>query len=265
MEAHEALDYWRCRASRAFRQTVPSGPAAETSDACMGLMQQYEPILRNWCAALHVFEATRGNHLTTRDETGLKILKIHQYMHLILIEYIKLGVTDRRLWDTYEPLFERIVDLAADIVSSAQGVDCLSLSPLELEALSREGRLRPSFTLDMGFIGPVFNVAVLCRNPDIQQNAIRILSCASRQEGCFNSHVYATVAEQAIAAEAASFENEVSLLQLLPELKRSESGRVQVHNVCEEVEMVYTKLGQRGVQVDIPLPAMTVMADLVGL
>ena len=269
MEAHEALDYFRCKASREFRENVTNEPGAETSEACLSLIRQNEPILRNWCAALNTFETTRGTHLTTRDETGLKILKIHQYMHLILLEYIKLGVTDRRHWDTYDPLFERIVDLAADIVNSAQGIDCLSLSPLELEALSTQGRLRPSFTLDMGFIGPVFNVAMLCRHPGIRDKAVCILRCASRQEGCFNNHVYAVVAEQAIAAEIdiVAQEKEVSLLKLLPELKSSIPGRARAF-VCprvEAVERVYMELGQRGVRVDVPLPAMTAMADLVGL
>ncbi|KAK5674294.1 hypothetical protein LTS12_029623 [Elasticomyces elasticus] len=267
MEAHESLEYFRCKAAREFRDKITNEPGAETSDAYVGLIKQYEPILRNWCTALDTFENTRGQSLTMRDETGLKILKIHQYMHIILLEYIKLGVTDRSVWDTYDPLFERIVDLAADVVNASHGVDCLSLSPSELEELSQEGRLRPSFTLDMGFIGPVFNVAMLCRHPGIRHKAVTILRCASRQEGCFNSHVYAVVAEETIAEEAVSQDKEVSLLKLLPELRRYEPGRAQV-SVCSKVdavEKVYMKLGQRGVKIDVPLPAMTVMADLVGL
>lgn len=239
----------------------------------------YEPILTKFSTVLSTFEQTRQTLLTPREQIGLKILKIHQNMQRIRLEYAKLGVTDQESWDKYNHIFAEMVELAAYVVDSTHGIDCLSLSPAQLENLSNQGLLKPSFTLDMGIIGPVFNAATLCRDPVIRRRAVQVLRSASRQEGCFNSHVCAVVAEQAIAIEEAAAAGPASgsLLRILSELEKYELASI---TQCSEVpdaarltyvyprvdavqKRVYMRLGQRGVDVDVPLTKMTLMMDMV--
>lgn len=239
----------------------------------------YEPILTKFSTVLSTFEQTRQTLLTPREQIGLKILKIHQNMQRIRLEYAKLGVTDQESWDKYNHIFAEMVELAAYVVDSTHGIDCLSLSPAQLENLSNQGLLKPSFTLDMGIIGPVFNAATLCRDPVIRRRAVQVLRSASRQEGCFNSHVCAVVAEQAIAIEeaAAAGPASESLLRILSELEKYKFASV---TQCSEVpdtarltyvyprvdavqKRVFMRLGQRGVDVDVPLTKMTLMMDMV--
>lgn len=198
-------------------------------------------------------------------------------MQLVRLEYAKLGVSDQGSWDKYNHIFAEIVQLAASVVDSTHGINCLSLSPSQLENLSNQGLLKPSFTLDMGIIGPVFNAATLCRDPVIRRKAVQVLRSAARQEGCFNSHVCAIVAEQAIAIEeAAAGTASGSLLRILPELNYKFASITACSEVPDAARLtyvypridavqkkVYMRLGQRGLDVDVPLTNMTVMMDMV--
>lgn len=266
-EARDIFEYYRCKA---VRDTTECNTQAE-------LLHIYEPILTKFFTVLSTFEQTRQSLLTPREQIGLKILKIHQNMQLVRLEYAKLGVTDQSSWDKYNHIFTDIIELAASVVDSTHGIDCLSLSPSQLEKLSNQGALKPSFTLDMGIIGPVFNAATLCRDPIIRRKAVQVLRSAARQEGCFNSHVCAVVAEQAIAIEeAAAAGTSGSLLRVLPELKHKFASVAACSEVPDAARLtyvypridavqkkVYMRLGQRGADVDVPLTDMTVMMDMV--
>ncbi|BCS23764.1 uncharacterized protein APUU_40208S [Aspergillus puulaauensis] len=280
-EARDIFEYYRYKAAR--DETTLDGTESDTNAQ---LLRIYEPILTKFLTALSTFEQTRQTLLTPREQIALKILKIHQNMHLARLSYAKHGLNNQASWDRYNPIFSEIVDLAASVIDTTHGIDCLSLSPAQLENLSNQGLLKPSFTLDMGIIGPVFNATTLCRDPLIRRRAVQVLRSASRQEGCFNSHVCAVVAEHAIAIEEAAAAGAVSgsgsgsgsgsLLRILPELEKYKFASV---TACSEVpdaarlsyvyprvdavrKRVYMRLGLRGVDVDVPLMKMTLMMDM---
>ncbi|KAL4928000.1 Zn(II)2Cys6 transcription factor domain-containing protein [Aspergillus undulatus] len=284
-EARDTFEYYRYKADRDFRDNAGTGPSCETTAEFATLLRSYDPLIRKFCTTLHKFEHTRGERLSAREQIGLRILKIHQAMQRIRLEHAQLRRTEQVSWDRFNPVFEEIVNLAAYVVDSTHGVDCLSLSPSQLEQLSNTRHFKPSFTLDMGIIGPVYNVATLCRDPFIRRKAVRVLHSASRQEGCFNSHVCAVIAEQAIAIEETAAlrispdSESVPLLQTLSglQLQDYQAGRI-TH--CSEVpenarllfvyprvdpveKKVYMRLSQRGVDVDVPLPAMAAMGDMM--
>jgi hypothetical protein len=221
----------------------------------------------------------------------VKILKIHTYMHRIRLEYAKLGVSDQMSWDSYNHLFDEMVSLAASVVDQTNGVECLSLSPSQLDALSRDGYLKPSFTMDLGINGPVFNVATMCRDPIIRRKAVRVLRAASRQEGCYNSHICAVVADYAIAAEEGAATNLLTAsdkYETGPSLRRP-PGTLEPTNqglgaiahsyqVPEEARLtyiyprvdgarkkVYIRLCKGGVDVDVDigLPATSAVTDIM--
>jgi hypothetical protein len=193
-------------------------------------------------------------------------------------------------WDRYNHHFDEMVSLAALVVDHTNGVECLSLSPSQLDALSRDGYLKPSFTMDLGINGPVFNVATMCRDPVIRRKAVRVLRAASRQEGCYNSHICAVVAEYAIAVEEGAA---TALLVPSDSYREGPSGQlpgpmfatnqglgliIHSYQVPEEARLtyiyprvdaarkkVYIRLCKGGVDVDVDigLPATSAVTDMM--
>ncbi|KAL4965817.1 Zn(II)2Cys6 transcription factor domain-containing protein [Aspergillus stella-maris] len=286
-EARNIFEYYRYKAARDLRDKVGTDHNIETTSAFTALLQSYDPLIQQFSTSLHQFEQTRSENLTPREQIGLKILKIHQNMQLIRLEYGKIGVSDQVSWDKFNWLFEEIVNLAAYVVDSIHGIDCLSLSETQLEELSRQGKFKPSFTLDMGIVGPVYNTATLCRDPYIRRRAVRVLRSASRQEGCFNSHVCAVIAEHAIAIEEAAaaairrYSDRVHQMipNILPSLKKFQA-QAETITYCSEVpeaarlvyiyprvdavgKKVYMRLRQGGVDVDVPLTDVAVVEESV--
>lgn len=182
---------------RNIMQAVSIGKAPETSEY---LFEQIGSSVPRWCAAFARFEESR-KHLPDREQNGLKIVKIHQLHMLMYYEYARASEraihrNERSLfsWDDYNDQFAEIVSLAASVVGN-----CYRTQP------SPEGnRIQPLFCLDDGVLAPLYEVATLCRDPTIRRRAVSILRSAPRQEGLFNSHLLAMVAEKAIAIEEAA-------------------------------------------------------------
>ncbi|KAL4793034.1 hypothetical protein BDV19DRAFT_380354 [Aspergillus venezuelensis] len=285
-EARDIFEYYSYKAARDLRNKVGTDDRVETRPEFTAVLQSYDPLIQQFSSSLHQYEQTRSESLTAREQIGLKMLKIHHNMQLIRLEYGKLGVSNQVSWDKFNWLFEEIVNLATYVVDSTHGIDCLSLSQTQLEELASQGRFKPSFTLDMGIVGPVYNTATLCRDPYIRRRAVRVLRSASRQEGCFNSHVCAVIAEQAIAIEEAAAaiirKNPDLVHRILPDnipaLREFES-QARTITSCSEVPeaarlmyiyprvdvagKVYMRLCQRGVDVDVPFSGVAVVEESV--
>lgn len=128
----------------------------------------------------------------------MKIVKIHQLHMMMYYEYAR--ASERALyskkrslfsWDDYNDRFAEIVSLAAAVVGNSHAT----------HSLLRVDQMQPVFCLDDGVLAPLYEVATLCRDPTIRRRAVDILRSAPRQEGLFNSHLLAMVAEKAIAIE----------------------------------------------------------------
>lgn len=175
-------------------QAVSIGKAPETSEY---LFEQIGSSVPRWCAAFARFEESR-RHLHDGEQTGLKIVKIHQLHMVMYYEYARaseraLYRNERSLfsWDDYNDQFAEMVSMAASVVGNSHGTYS---SP-------QGGQIQPVFCLDDGVLAPLYEVATLCRDPAIRRRAVDILRSAPRQEGLFNSHLLAMVAEKAIAIE----------------------------------------------------------------
>ncbi|BAE55439.1 unnamed protein product [Aspergillus oryzae RIB40] len=169
-------------------------------DEYTNLMQQAEALMDKWSTALHRFEESRGSRLTYRDSIGLKILRIYQCWRLVMLDRTKSEATDLKSWDKYNSTFQLIVSLAEAVINTADSDAPLSSTSSVPSGTFNEDR-RPSFSLDMGIICPLYDVATLCRDPSIRRQAVKVLRSASRQEGLLNSHLCAIVAERVIELE----------------------------------------------------------------
>ncbi|KAL4861355.1 hypothetical protein BDV12DRAFT_208115 [Aspergillus spectabilis] len=159
---------------------------------------------------------------------------ISDEQQFISFQHFKLGKATQSSWDRFNPMFEEIVTLAASVVDSTHGIECLSLSPSQLAELPKGGHVRPSFSLNMDIVSSMSDVAALCRDPVIRRQAVRVLRSASVQEGVFNSHVCAVLAERIIAIEETvalgktlDYQTELTSLSLLSGGRGERKGEIR--------------------------------------
>lgn len=196
-----------------------------TPAAYDSLFKRCDATLERWADALKRFEQSRGQPITYKERMGLKILRIHQqYRQFVLLDISKMGPTDSGSWDRYNSTFE-------DIVSQASSVLGMMGSPSLSSDATEDSRLTPSFSLDMGIIAILYDIATLCRDPSTRRKAVRALRSASRQEGLLNSHVCAVVAEKIILLEETialrGLGDSKSFVSVLPLILESEKQHQQ--------------------------------------
>lgn len=186
---------------------------------CAYLFEQIGIYFHRWCAAFSHFENSRGQFFNSRERVGLNLLRIHKLHMTMYYQYAKeseaAALTNKApsfSWDDYNVQFAEIVSLAASVANMTYDND----SPVSESSTNpffdiglQGAPIRPLFCLDNGLIGPLFEVATLCRDPVIRRSAVQVLRSAPRQEGVFNSHLCAMVAEKVIAIEEAAASGDV--------------------------------------------------------
>jgi hypothetical protein len=250
------------------------------------LTQQYASVFNKWRAALDLFEQSRGTYLTAKERVGLKILRIHQYGLVLLLANGQSGGSDSFDWDEYNPLFAEILSLSASVAQVTLDNESPSDSS-HIPQMRDENGPKPTFTLDNCIIGPLYNVATLCRDPIIRRKAVHVLRSACRQEGVYNSHVTAIAAEKVIAIEEAAavklgldYHDDVSSLTSIVTETRQEGGYSigTSTEVPQSVRLTYAypkfdttnrkiflTIGQEmektKMHLNLPFPAVTALVD----
>ena len=82
-----------------------------------------------------------------------------------------------------------------------------------------ENRDLAFFSLDLGFVTPVFFCAIRCRDPHLRRSAIRVLGSQNRQEGIWESTVAAAIAKRWMQLEEEGL-GEIERAEQIPESKR---------------------------------------------
>ncbi|KAI7975052.1 hypothetical protein EIK77_001912 [Talaromyces pinophilus] len=198
-DARDAFELLNRNCVNHYRIIMQSVSPTDASEMSQYLLRQYEACFDRWCIAFSRFEESRGDSLTTKERIGLKLLNMHKHNTMMYLEYVNVCETERYSdiaptfsWDKFNAQFAEIVSLAASIVSNQDTGSATATS------------VRPLFSLDNGIIAPLYEVATLCRDPVIRRKAVQILRSAPRQEGVFNSHLSAMVAEKIIEIEEAA-------------------------------------------------------------
>ncbi|KAI4721931.1 hypothetical protein E4T48_01816 [Aureobasidium sp. EXF-10727] len=114
----------------------------------------------------------------------------------------------RRLLETTNILAEQAIGMTEDEQAAVndsflplyRAIVCLAKSNLGLSSPDAQP-LAPSFALDMGVIGPLYEVARHCRDPSLRRDIVHTLRMSNRQEGLLNSSTYAKIVETIIDIE----------------------------------------------------------------
>ncbi|GKZ30867.1 hypothetical protein AbraIFM66950_010505 [Aspergillus brasiliensis] len=147
-----------------------------------------------------------------------RLLEMYHTMALIMV---KTCIP----WDD-ETAFDLQTDRFTSIIREAVGI-CQALRTTYPDfptgGTSLNCPLGMAFTMDIGFIQPLYYTALKCRIPQIRRHAIELLRLAPHREGIWNGILTARIAEEVVAHEEqnidASLTSGISLdLLSLPEV-----------------------------------------------
>lgn len=153
--------------------------------------QESRLVLEQFSNALRNFVNSRGDNLTEDERKGADVLRIQECSAFLVLHRDPTKRDDLNFSDDFTFIFQKIVALAAGILSQKGD---RSVRP-------------PTFSMDLGIIGPLYMVASQCRDPGIRRKAIALLRSASIQEGVWNSFLTAKVAEKVVEIEEAGLAN----------------------------------------------------------
>lgn len=186
-EARDLLEYhWH-------EYTIKNLPGPATTESSA---KDYD-MFRRWSLALSRFVKARGKNLTAKEKRGLAILQVQKLMLSLSLDVSTLDTdSDEMPWDNFCPVFQRIVDLAGAALD-------LPTDQYEDPAMSTR---EPTFSVDMGLIGPLYDTACACRDPKIRRQAVALLRAMSRQEGLWDGILASRVAARVIEIEEAGLD-----------------------------------------------------------
>jgi len=101
-------------------------------------------ILARWHSAYDAYLGVRGDNLTHQKRKGTAVLSILKELGSTVGMLSQTQIIDERQWDIYYPMFDKIVNLANDIIE----LDLTSTSPT------------PVHCIDMYLVKPLFKVRV---------------------------------------------------------------------------------------------------------
>jgi hypothetical protein len=158
-----------------------------------------EERIQRICIMTEAPKATQPTHPISRETAAYNVLHIRRLLQIadIFIEEASNQTEEEKaaIYDSFLPLHQTIVSLAEKNLGLSNS-DAQNATPLA-----------PSFALDMGIIGPLYEVSRHCRDPTLRRRIIFLLRMSNKQEGLLNSHIYARIVETIIDIEESGLEN----------------------------------------------------------
>ncbi|KAI0874869.1 hypothetical protein GGS24DRAFT_322960 [Hypoxylon argillaceum] len=158
--------------------------------------------LKFWHAVQELVRS-KGESFTLKEELAAVVLQLN-----VLVTWISFEVeVGSPTWDDFTPQLEEALLLGERVIFFI------------LSENNLEGNIT-SFSLESGYIIPMYAVASSCRDLTIRRRAIAILRSVSRQEGLWNSLLAAHAAERIIEIEerelraAGLCEDDIAALEL---------------------------------------------------
>ena len=147
--------------------------------------------LWQWKKAFEDFckrQTEKGRERSTAFQNTVNILKVQK-----ILMGITLGVSQARamvdecIWDLYTAEFEELTKVAEAVIVVREN--------------GKGGKVGRVLCLDVGIVLPLFYVATRCRNRKIRWKAVELMRRTERQEGLWNSILFAKAAERCIEIE----------------------------------------------------------------
>ncbi|MCJ1437867.1 hypothetical protein MMC27_007254 [Xylographa pallens] len=154
--------------------------------------------LDKWPIAIKVLLLKIRGDLEARDLQRVTVMSINHKMTRMLLS-ISMQNNEAELFHSFENIFEDILRLASSLLQPTasltnEKVDSVSWSVPALDV----GGPMPVFHFINGIIQPLYFTAVKCRNRNLSQRAIKMLSTSPWREGAWDSAAMAKIAERKV-------------------------------------------------------------------
>ncbi|KFY70251.1 hypothetical protein V499_09323 [Pseudogymnoascus sp. VKM F-103] len=181
----------------------PSCSSANNDDSCLSPRGQAHrhtsriylaDLQARYSTALSTYLATHPP-LTPRERQAGMLLKLYDAVATLSLSTASLSPS-QEVWSAYTPDFAAILSLSKSILEmeDALGDDETGISG------GRGGRVG----MDTGVLGPLYLVALRCRDLVVRSEAVRLLTGAEgRREGLWDSNLLTRVAEGVVGREGA--------------------------------------------------------------
>lgn len=128
------------------------------------------------------------------DAKDLRLAKLLMMSHLCCRMMVSNALADGREvhHDRFLPEFDQILAL---------GDELLRLT------ICQSSIVHKRFSLDIGIIAPMYYTALKCRDPGLRRKAIDLLESSYSQEGAWDSHTMAIIAERVVGVEERGLDN----------------------------------------------------------
>lgn len=196
-QARECFELYRVWYDKTHWRNEPLSTSQNERDQ---IDQSYDAIMSRYSCSLNTFQEHAGKGLHDEDCRALALLKIRQRIWLtwqtIRSTHVGSSVEQHQdCWDTCEDTVEEVLEMSETAMGISTG-----------QQYSSEARSTPdlNFTLDIGVISPLSDVARLCRDPVLRRRAIQLLRLWSHREGLADSLWSARVCERVMELEEAS-------------------------------------------------------------
>jgi hypothetical protein len=146
-------------------------------------------------ASLIQIEANRAR----KEELGSRVLNIY-YELAVIMASVCLS-EDEMIFDSFTKNFLRILTGFVELWNYWASLDPLVEEMKDTFCHPVYKREDHGFTVESGFIPPVYYTALKCRIPSIRRQAIRILRSAPHREGVWNGQLLAGVLEEVVRIE----------------------------------------------------------------
>ncbi|KAF7949632.1 uncharacterized protein EAE97_003141 [Botrytis byssoidea] len=142
--------------------------------------------------------------------------------------HVPRGVKDNQmLWDPFLSVFEKIIVLSEEVISNPAFATTV-------------------FQIDMGIIGPLYQVVSVCRHPIVRRKAIALLErVPSLQEGIWNAGMTARVGRRVIELEEYGIED-VREAADIPDWARVSDVEPQFEKDGRRVTLTYNRSDSAG-------------------
>ncbi|KAK4864263.1 hypothetical protein LT330_010056 [Penicillium expansum] len=108
--------------------------------------------------------------------------------------------------DDLKAIFQNFKTMSdMDVILEASLLELLEKAPIVNHYLQSPDCGKNGFTVEMGYIPPIYYTALKCRVPRIRRQAVRALRTAPHREGVWNGSILADVLEEIIRIEEGDF------------------------------------------------------------
>ncbi|KAJ5778323.1 hypothetical protein N7520_001569 [Penicillium odoratum] len=183
--------YYNIRLSLLQSET-PNAELAETQ-------QKIITDLSLWCKAYNSSLIRLEEEATHKSKFGTILLRVYHEMTTIMASVCLSN--DEMIFDSHTPRFLALLQGFVDLWNH------WATTSIEIKELKHIFSLPESevgchgFTVESGFIPPVYYTALKCRIPRIRRQAIRILRAAPHREGVWNGPLLAHILDEVVQLE----------------------------------------------------------------